>query len=649
MAAAAAIAPVAAAAVAGASAAALYLDARLHISQDLRNQRSVNREIAEFQKKARSKRSSLWYDFEAQVKRLPATEQCLWSRAGSYTWRETHAHGCRYASFLLDAGVQPNTLVAFYLQNSADFIFALLGAWAVGSAPALINYNLGGQGLVHCLKISGAKVLLVDADEGCRQRIEEVRGEIEGALGMTIVVVDEDTKAKIAAREPKRPEDKYREGVKPTDPMCLMYTSGSTGLPKACPFRVGGAFAITKPRIEACGLKPGPNGDRWYNCMPLYHGTGHTVSVSCLTTGVTLCIGKKFSTSNFWKDVRDSDATAFVYVGETARYLLSAPPSPLDKQHRVKLMFGNGLRPDVWRKFGKRFGVETVAEFFNSTEGVFALMNICKGEFTQGSVGHNGVVSRWKLHNVYVPVEIDHETGDMYRDPKTGFARRKPYEEGGEMLVQVASEDAFVGYWRNPEATSKKFVRDVFRKGDLYYRTGDALRRTSDGRWYFMDRLGDTFRWKSENVSTAEVAEVLGNYPGILEAIVYGVEVPGHDGRAGCAALHIPPESRSSKQFYDALLAHSRKSLPKYAVPIFLRITANMQPMHNNKQNKAPLKKEGIDVKKIAEGDMSEDKILWLPEALNIKGRGEGYVEFTEADLEALKAAAASHHEGARL
>lgn len=173
---------------------------------------------------ARSKRSSLWYDFEAQVKRLPATEQCLWSRAGSYTWRETHAHGCRYASFLLDAGVQPNTLVAFYLQNSADFIFALLGAWAVGSAPALINYNLGGQGLVHCLKISGAKVLLVDADEGCRQRIEEVRGEIEGALGMTIVVVDEDTKAKIAAREPKRPEDKYREGVKPTDPMCLMYT-----------------------------------------------------------------------------------------------------------------------------------------------------------------------------------------------------------------------------------------------------------------------------------------------------------------------------------------------------------------------------------------------------------------------------------------
>ncbi|EOD45393.1 Very-long-chain acyl- synthetase family protein [Neofusicoccum parvum] len=646
----AALVPAAAAAVAGATAAAAYVDAKLHISKDLRNMRSIKREIGRFQEKARTNRTSLWYDFEAQVKRLPATEPCLWSRdGGSVTWAAAHAQACRHAGFLLERGVEPGALVAVYLQNSADFVLAVLGAWAVGSAPALINYNLGGQGLLHCLRISGARVLLVDADEGCRRRIDEVRESIEGELGMRIVVMDEETKSAIAAREPTRPERKYREGVKPTDPMCLMYTSGSTGLPKACPFEVGRAFAITKPRIEAVGLSPGPNGDRWYDCMPLYHGTGYTVAVSCLTTGITLCIGKKFSTSNFWKDVRDSDATAFVYVGETARYLLAAPKSPLDRQHRVKVMFGNGLRPDVWRKFGERFGVQTVAEFFNSTEGVFALMNICSGEFTQGSVGHHGLVQRMSLRNVYIPVEIDHETGEMYRDPKTGFARRRPYEAGGEILVQVASEKAFVGYWKNPEATRKMFVRDVFRKGDLFYRTGDALRRTSDGRWYFMDRLGDTFRWKSENVSTAEVAEVLGNYPGVNEAIVYGVEVPGHDGRAGCAALHIPLERRSSPAFYAALLAFARKSLPKYAVPIFLRITANMQPMHNNKQNKTPLKKEGIDVKKIAEGDMNEDKILWLPESLNVKGRGEGYVEFTEADLEALKAAAASPGETARL
>lgn len=307
----------------------------------------------------------------------------------------------------------------------------------------------------------------------------------------------------------------------------LRYVSGSTGLPKCCPFEVGRAFVLQGPRIKSCGMKPGPNGDRWYNCMPFYHGTGHTVAVTCLTTGITLCIGRKFSTSGFWNDIRDSDATAMVYVGETVRYLLTPPPSPLDKQHRVKLAFGNGLRPDVWARFAERFGIETVAEIFNSTEGVLALQNICRGEYQLGAVGHQGAINRRKFHDIYIPVEIDYETGQMYRDPKTGFARRKPYEDGGEMLVRVPNEKAFVGYWNNPQATAKMFERNVFKKGDLFYRSGDALRRTPDGLWYFMDRLGDTYRWKSENVSTAEVSQVLGRASGVVEAIVYGVEVPG--------------------------------------------------------------------------------------------------------------------------
>ena len=272
--------------------------------------------------------------------------------------------------------------------------------------------------------------------------------------------------------------------------------------------------------------------------------------------GITLCIGKKFSTSRFWDDIRDSDSTAFVYVGETARYLLAAPPSPKDKQHRVKVMFGNGLRPDVWKRFGERFGVQNVSEFFTSTEGVFALMNVCHGKpfhsfhiffsktyailvweklkltettgpYFANAVGHHGAVLRHKFRDIYVPVEIDIDTNEVLRDPKTGFAKRKSYQEGGEILVNIPSESAFVGYWRNPEATEKKFERNVFKKGDLFYRTGDALRRTSDGRWFFLDRLGDTFRWKSENVSTAEVAECFGNFPGVVEASVYGVEVPG--------------------------------------------------------------------------------------------------------------------------
>lgn len=242
-----------------------------------------------------------------------------------------------------------------------------------------------------------------------------------------------------------------------------------------------------------------------------------------------------------------------------------------------------------------------------------SLLNICRGPFHVGHVGHHGAIQRWRYKNLYVPVRIDYETGDrIWRETRTGFARRNKYEDGGEIIVACQSENDFVGYWNNPEATSKRFERDVFKKGDLYYRTGDALRRDSDGRWYFLDRLGDTFRWKSENVSTAEVAEVLGRFPRLVEANVYGVEIPGHDGRAGCAALYVRPEERASFD-YTGLLKHARKGLPRYAVPLFLRIVEHSTLMHNNKQNKVELRKEGVDLKKIAHGKAGkDDAILWL-------------------------------------
>lgn len=272
--------------------------------------------------------------------------------------------------------------------------------------------------------------------------------------------------------------------------------------------------------------------------MPLYHGTGGMCSTSALLSGTTLCLGKKFSVSKFWSEIRDSKATWFTYVGETARYLLAAPPSPLDKQHNIRAIYGNGLRPDVWTRFQERFGIDEVGEFFNSTEGMLALVNYARSPYMRDCVGHHGLIMRLKNHNTFIPIEIDAD-GNIVRDPKTNFAIRKPYSKGGEIIVKIAAETAFQGYYKNPGATAKMFVRDVFRKGDLYYRTGDALRRDGEGRWFFMDRLGDTFRWKGENVSTAEVANVLGRFRGVVEANVYGVTIPGHDGRAGCVALFV--------------------------------------------------------------------------------------------------------------
>jgi len=216
-------------------------------------------------------------------------------------------------------------------------------------------------------------------------------------------------------------------------------------------------------------------------------------------------------------------------------------------------MYGNGLRPDVWIKFRERFGVPEVAEFFNSSEGIFGLFNYCKGDYFVACVGHHGGILRFKNRNIIVPVLIEQSSGAIARDPKTGFAYRQPYEKGGEIIFQVADVKTFAGYYNNPEATSKKFERNVFKKGDLWYRTGDALRRNSDGRWFFLDRLGDTFRWKGENVSTAEVAEVLGNYPGVIEANVYGVSLPSHDGKAGCAAVYIDPNVKKHFDFASFL------------------------------------------------------------------------------------------------
>lgn len=391
---------------------------------------------------------------------------------------------------------------------------------------------------------------------------------------------------------------------------------------------------MAKVHDRLINTRNGHGGDRWYICMPLYHASAGINTLLNLTNGIPNAIGKKFSARTFWTDVRDSKSTVFLYVGETARYLLAAPPHPLDKEHKVRCMFGSGLRSDVWIQFRERFGIAEVFEFFGSTEGVFTTINYCRGDYLANAVGHSGAIERFILRNKIIPVGIDYETGTIVRDPKTGFAKRALYEEGGEIIVRVASEAAFSGYHMSPEATSMKFVRDVFCKGDLYYRTGDALRRTSDGRWFFLDRLGDTFRWKSENVSTAEVAEVIGQFPGILEANVYGVSVPNSDGKAGCAAIIIAPEQRDNFP-WRSLAHHARSNLPKYAVPIFIRALESelgSMAIHNNKQNKRPFRDEGLNPAlrgtRVAGGE--KDQIFWIPHT------AEGYIKFEEKDWQSL-------------
>ncbi|KAI0969510.1 AMP-binding enzyme [Xylaria arbuscula] len=628
-----------AAGIAATAAGLTYLDGKYHIKQDIKLLRAKRKGAKMFQKALQEHRISPYYFFERYAQSQPS-EECIWWRgggagggSGSYTWSAAYARANQYAHYFRSQGVQPNDLVSFFMVNSPDFVLAWMGLWAIGAAPALINHNLTRQALLHCLGIAGSSLVFADGPGELLARLDDVEPDLT-VSGTRVVKLDA-VRNEIDSMPTTRPPDELRAAVTPASAFGLFYTSGTTGLPKACIIPATAGFMHGASR--ECGFayvtptsshSPGTP-ERYYDCMPLYHGTGGISGMTQLVTGQTLCLAPRFSTTRFWSDVRDSRATWFVYVGETLRYLLAAPPSSLDKVHSVRAIYGNGLRPDVWVPFRERFGIETIHEFFNSTEGILPLDNPARGDFRAHSVGHHGLISRWRHRNVLVPVSIDAETGDILRDPKTGLARRVPYEVGGEILVRQPPTltPPFPGYFKNEEATNKKYVRDIFRKGDCYYRTGDALRRDGDGRWFFLDRLGDTFRWKGENVSTAEVSEVLGRYPGVSEATIYGVSLPGHDGKAGMAAVYINSEVSSFD--YNGLLKHARAHLPKYAVPIFLRQLVARSATHNNKQDKVPLKKAGMDP-----AQMNGDLLFWISE----NGRGDEYVPFTSNEFDSLQA-----------
>ncbi|KAJ4194771.1 hypothetical protein NW759_016487 [Fusarium solani] len=606
----------------------MYLNAKFNICDDLSALSSMRKASRYFARAEKENRLSVWYIADAAFKRH-AQRRAIWTRQESLSFQACHLRIIQFANWLLVKGVGPDDCFAMYMKNSVDFILLWFAAACIGAYPAFLNYNLEGDSLLRCLKICEPKLLLVSPDEDCVERTQR-DGDAIRDMEIETIVMDAVTKNEVSSMPSVVPDESYRDHVTGETPVVLIYTSGTTGMPKACP--------LTHRQILMSGahLEP-PHGSipgqhYWYNPMPMYHGTGGITSFGVLLSGVGIALAPKFSVSQFWTDIYESGATHFIYVGETARYLVNSPPHPLERQHKLMCAYGNGLRPDVWTRFQERFNIPEVVEIFSSTEGMFRLLNSARGPFNVGSVGRHGLLRRMLLHNTFVLVKVDYETGDIWRDAATGFARRMPYEEGGELLMALPNKKAFQGYWKSPDATEKKLCLDVFRQGDVYYRTGDALRRSSEGLWYFLDRLGDTYRWKSENVSTAEVAEVLGRFPGILEATVYGVELPNHDGRAGCAAVRLSPEFSATPD-YEALAKHLSKSLPSYAVPVFLRVMRTGSYTDNHKQNKVPLKREGVNPKlagTVVPGG-GQDGFLWL------LPKSGTYTSFTQVDWDKLE------------
>jgi fatty-acyl-CoA synthase len=514
-------------------------------------------------------------------------QPALLSGGDTLTYRDLADRITRYARWALQQRIATGEVVCLLLPNCPDYVAIWLGITSVHGVVALVNPNLTGEALLHAVSEVAPTHVIVGATfevaaAGIRDRLQNgvkiwTHGPGDGwpRIDEFIRTLPDDALPDDARRPPAL-----------ADLALYIYTSGTTGLPKAA--------RVSHRRIAewACwfaGMIDTRPDDRMYNCLPMYHSVGGVAAVGAmLVSGGSVVIRPKFSASRIWDDVVDGECTLFQYIGELCRYLVNSPPHPREAEHRLRLCCGNGLRGDVWEAFQQRFRIPRILEFYASTEGNVSLYN-CQGR--PGAIGH---VPGFLAHRFpIVLVRCDPDTGTLLRDDN-GLCIRCGRDEVGEALGKVGDAAAthgrpFEGY-TDAAASAAKLVRDVLAKGDQWFRTGDLMRRDGAGFFYFVDRLGDTFRWKGENVATEEVAQVLRACAGVTDAVVYGVTIPGTEGRVGMAALTVE-ESFDLAAFRHHVVDH----LPDYARPLFLRIGDSIAATATFKPAKNLLAREGYD------------------------------------------------------
>jgi len=504
----------------------------------------------------------------------------LVSDAESLNYRALSERINRYARWALAAGIKPGDAVCLIMPTRPDYVAAWLGISRVGGVVALINTKLVGQSLAHCINVAGADHIILA--EELADVFEAARPQLARA---SRVWMDASLDAVLAALDGGPLSQAERRDVTINDRALLIYTSGTTGLPKAASInhrRIlnwGGWFA---------GLTDAKPDDRLYNCLPVYHSVGGIVApCSMLFAGASVALAEKFSAKNFWSDLVRFDCTLFQYIGELCRYLLKAPVSEFENQHRLRLACGNGLRGDIWEQFQARFAIPRILEFYAATEGNFSLYNV---EGKPGAIGRIPALLAHRFPAAIVKVDAEH--GAPLRDDN-GLCMACARGEVGEAIGRIGTADEgggrFEGYTDKTE-TDKKILRDVFAKGDAWFRTGDLMKLDEQGFFHFVDRVGDTFRWKGENVATGEVNDAIRECEGVLDATTYGVEVAGADGRAGMAAI-VTVEGFDFTNF----AAHLARRLPSYAHPLFVRVSASLDATETFKQKKHLLMREGFD------------------------------------------------------
>ncbi|MBV8842220.1 MAG: long-chain-acyl-CoA synthetase [Bryobacterales bacterium] len=515
-----------------------------------------------------------WAETSPDAPALLSGRECM-------SYRQLAERSNRYTRWAIKQRLGKSDVVALLMPNGPEYVAMWLGLTRAGCTVALLNTNLTGSSLEHCIDIVAPKLVFTAPVEN----IDALPGKRVGLDECGPVTIE--------------------------DRALYIYTSGTTGLPKAANISHS---RIMQWSLWFAGMLGAAPEDRLYNCLPMYHSVGGVAALGAmLCSGGSVVIRERFSASNFWSDIVQWDCTIFQYIGELCRYLMHAPLTAIEKEHRIRVCCGNGLRPDIWEAFKTRFSIPQILEFYASTEGNVSLFNV------EGKPGSIGRIPPFLAHRFQTAlVRLDHQTGEPIRDER-GFCIRCAPDEPGEAIGRIFEDRSNIGSrfegYTNQADSEKTILRGVFEPADAWFRTGDLMRRDENGYFYFVDRIGDTFRWKGENVSTTEVEQVCCEFPGVLQANVSGVSVPGTDGRAGMATLV------TTTQFsLDDFRNHLWKHLPRYAQPLFLRLRDDLETTATFKPLKSALARDGYDPSATADpiffNDCEEGAFLRVNEEL---------------------------------
>jgi fatty-acyl-CoA synthase len=512
----------------------------------------------------------------------------LTGRDAALSYLELAGSVNRHARWARERGLGPGDVVCLLMPNCPDYMAIWLGLARAGVAVSLLNTNLSGEALAHSINIVSPRYVIVAPALSGNAR--SARGRVPARVSYLQYGPGDEEFPRLDLAVAQLPGWKLTEEECPPpaldDRALLIYTSGTTGLPKAANVS---HLRLMQWSHWFAGLMDTQPSDRMYNCLPLYHSVGGVVATGAtLVRGGTVVLRERFSASEFWKDIVAERCTLFQYIGELCRYLLGSPPHPDETRHSLRLCCGNGLRGDVWESFQERFHIPQILEYYAATEGSFSLYN-CEGR--PGAIGR---IPPFLSHRMPVALVKFDPAGAAPERNEQGLCMRCGVNEVGEAIGEITNaagkhSGRFEGY-ADAEASEKKVLRNVFAHGDAWYRTGDLMRKDAQGFYYFVDRVGDTYRWKGENVSTGEVTAVVTAFRGITDAAVFGVTVPGAEGRAGMAALVVDPSFD-----LDAFRSHLVERLPDYARPLFLRLVAAIEVTGTFKLKKQELATAGYE------------------------------------------------------